>query len=90
MLTLWVILTPLNKIVQRNKLGQFTMITFNTSHRYIACMHPKAGLIIQSSRKAGGVRMATDHPQYIGYVEAFETALDAVEADALCRALLNH
>ena len=65
------------------------MITFNTSHHYTACLHPKAGLIIQSSRKAGGVRMATDHAQFNEYVDAFQTAIDPVECDALCRALLN-
>lgn len=65
------------------------MKTFQTTARYIACLDLNAGLIIQSARKAGGVRMAPDHPQYFDYVEAFETAIDALEADALCRALLN-
>jgi hypothetical protein len=65
------------------------MKTFQTSGRYVADLHPRAGLIVQSTRKAGGVRMAPDHPQFKDYVEAFETAIDADEADALCRALLN-
>lgn len=61
----------------------------HASGNYAAYQHPVAGLIIQSTRKAGGVRLAPDHPQYEGYVDAFETAIDADEADALCRALLN-
>ena len=65
------------------------MITFQTSGRYVADLHPRAGLIVQSTRKAGGVCMRPDHPQFKDYVEAFETAIDADEADALCRALLT-
>ena len=65
------------------------MKTFQTSGRYVADLHPRAGLIVQSTRKAGGVCMRPDHPQFNAYVEAFETAIDADEADALCRALLN-
>jgi len=65
------------------------MKTFNTSKNYTAYMHPIAGLIVQSTRKAGGVRLAPEHPQYADYVAAFETAIDTHEADALCRALLG-
>jgi hypothetical protein len=65
------------------------MKTFATSKNYAACVHPRAGLIIQSTRKAGGVRLAPEHPQYTDYAAAFETAIDTHEADALCRALLN-
>ena len=65
------------------------MKTFQTTGRYIACQHPKAGLIIQTTRKVGGVQLKPDHPQYLEYIEAFETSVDALEADALCRALLN-
>jgi maltose-binding protein MalE len=46
-------------------------------------------LIVQSTRKAGGVRLTPDHPQYAEYVEAFETAIDVIEADSLCKALIN-
>lgn len=63
------------------------MKTFQTSTRYAACVHPRAGLIVQN--KAGGVRLAPNHPQFTDYVAAFETAIDTHEADALCRALLN-
>ena len=65
------------------------MKTYQTSGRYVADLHPRAGLIVQSTRKAGGVCMRPDHPQFKDYVEAFETAIDTQEADALCRALLN-
>lgn len=65
------------------------MQTFKTSSNYVACNHPKAGLIIQSTRKAGGVNMKPDHPQYSAYVEALATAIDTHEADALCKALLS-
>jgi len=65
------------------------MITFQTSWRYVADLHPRAGLIVQSTRKAGGVCMRPDHPQFAEFVAAFETAIDAAAADALCRALLN-
>ena len=65
------------------------MKTFATSKNYLASVHPRAGLIIQSTRKVGGVRLAPEHPQYTDWLDAFETAIDAHEADALCRALLN-
>jgi hypothetical protein len=65
------------------------MKTLHTSQHYAAYQHPVAGLIVQSTRKAGGARLAPDHPQYENYVDAFETAIDSFEGDALCRALLN-
>ena len=58
-------------------------------NRYAAYLHPKAGLIIQSTRKPGGIQLRPDHPQFAEYVDAIETAIDAAEADALCRALLS-
>ena len=65
------------------------MKTFQASGNYAAYLHSRAGLIIQSARKEGGVQLRPDHPQFADYVDAFETAIDAAEADALCRALLN-
>lgn len=65
------------------------MQTLHTSNHYAAYHHDKAGLIIQSTRKAGGVQMRPDHPQFADYVDAFKTAIDSSEADALCRALMN-
>lgn len=47
------------------------------------------GLVIESTRKAGGVNLRHDHPQFHEYVDAFRTAIDDEEGDALCRALLN-
>ena len=65
------------------------MKTLHTSSHYTAHLHPRAGLIVQSTRKSGGVNMRPDHPQYADYIAAFETAIDASEADSLCRALLS-
>ena len=65
------------------------MKAYKTSGNYTAYQHPRAGLMVQSTRKAGGVRLPPEHPQYGEFVDAFETAIDADEADALCRALLT-
>lgn len=65
------------------------MQALHTSGRYTACLHSTAGLIVQSARKAGGVRLPPEHPQFADYVDGLKTAIDAIEADALCRALLN-
>ena len=65
------------------------MQILHTSRHYQAYHHPRAGIIIQSTRKAGGVNMRPDHPQYSSYLEALTTAIDAAEADALCKALLS-
>lgn len=73
------------------------MQTFVTSKRYAVALHPVAGLIVQSTRVSGpkdwpvnkGIVIRPDHPQFAYWVEGFETAIDADEADALCRALLN-
>lgn len=65
------------------------MQTLHTSSHYTAHLHPRAGLIVQSTRKNGGVNMRPDHPQFREYVDALQTAIDAAEADALCRALIN-
>lgn len=65
------------------------MQTIHQSHRYTAHLHPRAGLIVQSTRKAGGVQMRPDHPQFAAYVDAIKTAIDASEADTLCKALLQ-
>jgi hypothetical protein len=47
------------------------------------------GLVIESTRKAVGVNLRHDHPQFAEYVDALRTAIDDSEADALCKALLN-
>ena len=65
------------------------MKTLHTSKHYLAYNHEKAGLIIQSTRKHGGVNLRPDHVQYSAYVEALSTAIDTQEGDALCRALLS-
>lgn len=65
------------------------MKTIHQSARYAAYLHPRAGLIVQSARKPGGVNMRPEHPQFADYVDALKTAIDSDEADALCRALLT-
>lgn len=65
------------------------MKTIHQSPRYTAYLHPRAGLIVQSTRKPGGVNMRPDHPQFAAYVDAIKTAIDASEADQLCKSLLN-
>ena len=44
------------------------METLHNSQYYTADLHPIAGLIIQSKRKAGGVRLTSDHPKYAEWV----------------------
>lgn len=65
------------------------MQTIHTSAHYTAHLHPRAGLIVQSTRKPGGVNLRPDHPQFADYVDALKTAIDTSEADALCKALIN-
>ncbi len=59
---------------------------FNSS-RYVATL-TRAGLIVQSHRKAGGRIMPATHPQFNDYVSAFEDETDVDVCNALCRALL--
>jgi hypothetical protein len=65
------------------------MLALHTSANYSAHLANSAGLIIESTRKRGGVNMRPDHPQFAEYLEAFRTAIDSDEADALCKALLS-
>lgn len=65
------------------------MQQLHTSSRYTAHLHDRAGLIVESTRKAGGVQLKPDHPQFADYVDAIRTAIDSAEADALCKALIN-
>lgn len=64
------------------------MQTLHTSKYYNAYLMKQGGLIIESTRKAGGVQLLKTHPQYDNYVEAIRTALDGEEADSLCKALM--
>lgn len=65
--------------------------TLHTSARYTAHHvtgnHPR--LIVASVRGSRAVMMKPDHPQFAEYLEAFHDSLDAVESDALCRAILS-
>ena len=65
------------------------MQTIHASSHYTAHLHTRAGLIVQSTRKAGGVNLRPDHPQFADYVDAIKAAIDSAEADALCKALIN-
>lgn len=65
------------------------MLTLHESSNYSAYLANSAGIIVESTRKSGGVNMRPDHPQFAEYLEAFRTALDSTEADALCKALLS-
>lgn len=56
---------------------------------YYAAHLMSCGLVIESTRKAGGVNLRHDHPQFNEYVDALRTSIDDDEGDALCRALLN-
>ena len=64
------------------------MIKIHISANYTAHIN-HVGLIVESTRKAGGVCMRPDHPQYDDYVAAIRTAIDTAEGDALCCTLLN-
>lgn len=66
------------------------MLTIHQSPYYEAFVHPKAGLIVQSKRRQGGFNMLPTHPQFDEYVEAITTAVDAKEADTLCRILYTN
>lgn len=65
------------------------MITIHQSANYAAHLLNSLGLVIESTRKAGGAQLRPDHPQYAEYVDALRTAINSDEADALCRALLR-
>jgi hypothetical protein len=65
------------------------MLTLHESANYAAYLLNNSGLIVESTRKTGGVQMRPDHPQYAQYVDALRTAIDSQEADALCRALIK-
>lgn len=58
------------------------------SQYYVAYLM-SCGLVIESTRKAGGVNLRHDHPQFNEYVDALRTAIDNQEGDALCRALFS-
>jgi hypothetical protein len=65
------------------------MLTLHESANYRAYLLNSSGLIVESTRKSGGVQMRSNHPQFAEYVDAFRTSIDDSEADALCKALLN-
>lgn len=68
--------------------GVHLLITIHSSANYVAHLMT-SGLVIESTRKEGGVQLRHNHPQFNEYVDALRTAIDDQEGDALCRALLN-
>jgi hypothetical protein len=64
------------------------MLTLHSSPNYAAYLANSSGIIVESTRKSGGVNMRPDHPQFGEYLEAFRSAIDQHEADLLCKALL--
>lgn len=69
----------------RPEMPKVTREIFN-SGRYCVT-DTRKGLIVQNHRTGKGILMATSHPQYVDYLKAFETAIDADETHLLCRAL---
>lgn len=65
------------------------MLTLHKSGNYAAYLANSAGIIVESTRKAGGVNMKPDHPQFAEYLDAFRSSIDLHEADLLCKALLS-
>lgn len=59
----------------------------HNSGRYNACL-TRAGIVVQSHRTGTGKLLPVSHQQFADYLEAFDTVLDSIEADALCKALL--
>lgn len=60
-------------------------IIFQNQH-YTACEF-KGSLIVTNNRKGGGKQLVG--PQAAEWIEAIRTALDAREANDLCRAVAN-
>ena len=61
-------------------------IIFKNSH-YTACAMQDGSLIITRNRGKGGSQLVG--PSAATWINKIETAIDAKEAAALCRALLN-
>ena len=57
------------------------------SSAYVASVH-HFGLVVQSHRTGTGKTLQTSHAQFREYAEAIETALDTIEGNDLCRALI--
>jgi hypothetical protein len=60
-------------------------VIFDGQH-YTACTL-SGGLVVTRKRKQGGISLIGD--QAATWIDAIETAIDASEANALCRAILE-
>lgn len=58
-----------------------------SSPRFVATL-TRAGLIVQRYDTGAGRCLPKSHPQFDSYLMAIESAIDADEGDALCRALM--
>ena len=56
------------------------------NQNYVVCL-TKAGLSVQNKRKGNGRLLPVDSPKFSEWVEAFETAIDNQESNALARAI---
>jgi hypothetical protein len=61
-------------------------VVFENQH-YSACHMRDGSLIVTHKRKQGGKRLTG--PQALDWIAAIETALDASEANTLCRVFLQ-
>ena len=74
-------------IPPRPKMPIVSREIFNSS-RYCVTL-TRAGLIVQNHRTGTGKRMEQSHKQYDTWLEAFDSAIDAEESEALARAFLS-
>lgn len=58
------------------------------SGRYVVSL-TRAGLVVQHHASGTGRLLPRAHSQFGDYVDAFETAIDSKESDALARALIT-
>lgn len=63
-----------------------TRLIFDGRH-YSACVMPDQSLVV--TRKSGGGKRLVPGLHCDEWINAIETAVDAIEANAICRGLLN-
>jgi len=60
-------------------------VIFENQH-YVACI-TRAGLSVQSKKKGNGKLLPLASKAFAEWLSSFETAIDASESNALCRAI---
>lgn len=68
-----------------DKLDTRSRVVFNNQH-YMACI-TRAGLSVQSKKKGNGKLIPLGCKAFSEWLGSFETAADASESNALCRAI---